>query len=97
MIFWDAAESLRHTSAISFALAVVFLLVVIGITAYKLANGSIETPRWFPIVTDLTAFCNLFTAVPPVVCAYVCHFNGMKAYNLLSHKSSGTHSILVQA
>lgn len=75
--FWDA-ESLKYTSAISFALVVVFLLVVIGITVYKLAEGSIETPRLFPNVTDLTSFCNLFTAAPPVVCAYVCHFNGME-------------------
>ncbi|KAB1211401.1 Sodium-coupled neutral amino acid transporter 2 [Morella rubra] len=69
-------ESLKYTSAISFALVVVFLVVVIGITMYKLAEGSIETPRLFPNVTDLTSFCNLFTAAPPVVCAYVCHFNG---------------------
>lgn len=80
-------ESLRFTSAISVALAFVFLVIVVGITIYKLAKGSIETPRWFSSITDLASFCNLFTAVPPVVCAYVCHFNVHTIENELEQSS----------
>lgn len=73
-----AADSARYISIISVGLALVFLLVVIGVTAYKLMDGSIETPKWLPNVTDSAAFFNLFTAVPVVVFAYICHYNGIQ-------------------
>ncbi|KAF3962113.1 hypothetical protein CMV_013339 [Castanea mollissima] len=59
-------HSLRFSSAISFSLAVLFLIGVIGVTIYKLIMGSIETPTLFPSVTDLASFCDIFTAVPVV-------------------------------
>ncbi|KAM3712944.1 hypothetical protein ACJW31_01G217300 [Castanea mollissima] len=59
-------DSLRFSSAISFSLAVLFLIGVIGVTIYKLIMGSIETPTLFPSVTDLASFCDIFTAVPVV-------------------------------
>ncbi|WRX20411.1 Amino acid transporter [Theobroma cacao] len=68
-------DSLRFTSAISFALAVVFLAVVIGITIYKFIMGSIEAPKYFPTITNLSSFWELFTAVPVVIFAYLCHYN----------------------
>ncbi|CAK9134060.1 unnamed protein product [Ilex paraguariensis] len=75
LLCFKRIDSLRFTSALSFALAVVFIAVVIGITIYKLIKGSIDAPRWVPNVTDLSSFLNLFTAVPVLVCAYLCHFN----------------------
>lgn len=68
-------DSLRFTSALSVALAVVFLVITVGITVIKLINGSISMPRLLPDVTDVTSFLNLFTVVPVLVTAYICHYN----------------------
>lgn len=68
-------DSLRFTSALSVALAVVFLVITVGITVIKLINGSISMPRLLPDITDVTSFLNLFTVVPVLVTAYICHYN----------------------
>lgn len=68
-------DSLRYTSALSVALAVVFLVVTAGITVYKLLSGNITMPRLLPEANDLTAVLKLFTAVPVLVTAYICHYN----------------------
>ncbi|XP_011009906.1 PREDICTED: probable sodium-coupled neutral amino acid transporter 6 [Populus euphratica] len=68
-------DSLSYTSALSVALAVVFLVITVGITIVKLINGSIAMPRLMPDVTDMTSFWKLFTTVPVLVTAYICHFN----------------------
>lgn len=68
-------DSLRYTSALSVALAVVFLVVTAGITVFKLFTGSIVMPRLLPAVTDLTSVFKLFTVVPVLVTAYICHYN----------------------
>ena len=71
-----ATDSLSFTSALSVALAVVFLVITIGISLYKLIDGSVEMPRLLPEIVDISSFLKLFTAVPVVVTAYVCHYNG---------------------
>uniref|UniRef100_A0A1D1ZCR9 Putative sodium-coupled neutral amino acid transporter 6 n=1 Tax=Anthurium amnicola TaxID=1678845 RepID=A0A1D1ZCR9_9ARAE len=68
-------DSLRYTSALSVALAVVFVVITAGIAIVKLIGGSIPMPRLFPNVTDLTSFWKLFTVVPVLVTAYICHYN----------------------
>lgn len=68
-------DSLRYTSALSVALAVVFVVITAGIAIVKLIGGSIPMPRLFPDVTDLTSFWKLFTVVPVLVTAYICHYN----------------------
>ncbi|KAL9354823.1 hypothetical protein Peur_052793 [Populus x canadensis] len=68
-------DSLSYTSALSVALAVVFLIITVGITIVKLINGSIAMPRLMPDVTDMTSFWKLFTTVPVLVTAYICHYN----------------------
>lgn len=83
LLSYVVADSLRFTSAISFALAILFIVVLIGITLYKLLEGSVSTPRWFPSVDDADSFLNLFSTVPVLVCAYLCHFNGMRVEHLL--------------
>nr|TKW20961.1 hypothetical protein SEVIR_4G193802v2 [Setaria viridis] len=65
------ADSLSYTSTISVALAVVFEIFV------KLIGGQIPMPKLFPAVPDLASVWELFTAVPILVTAYVCHYNGM--------------------
>ncbi|XP_021816821.1 amino acid transporter AVT6A-like [Prunus avium] len=87
LMFFERIDSARYISVISVGLAIMFLLVVIGVTTFKLVDGSIETPKWFPAVTDSTSFLNLFTAVPVVVFAYICHYNVHTIQNELADSS----------
>ncbi|GMP28554.1 hypothetical protein CsSME_00004051 [Camellia sinensis var. sinensis] len=68
-------DSLSFTSTLSVVLALVFLVITVGITIFKLTNGSISMPRLLPDVTGLTSFINLFTVVPVFVTAFICHYN----------------------
>jgi hypothetical protein len=34
-------------------------------------------PKLFPEIDDLSSIWKLFTAVPVLVTAYICHYNGM--------------------
>lgn len=68
-------DSLRFTSALSVALAVVFLVITIGISIVKLISGGIMMPRLLPAVSDLSSVIKLFTVVPVLVTAYICHYN----------------------
>ncbi|KAF4352332.1 hypothetical protein G4B88_000935 [Cannabis sativa] len=68
-------DSLSFTSALSVGLAVAFLVITIGISIFKLATGGVKMPRMLPDVTDLTSVFKLFTAVPVLVVAYICHYN----------------------
>lgn len=83
MFHFVFADSLSFTSALSVALAVVFLVITVGITTVKLINGSIMMPRLLPDITDLTSFWKLFTVVPVLVTAYICHYNGMQLTEFL--------------
>lgn len=68
-------DSLSYTSALSVGLAVVFLVITAGITIFKLISGSITMPKLFPDIVDFTSAFNLFTVVPVLVTAYICHYN----------------------
>jgi len=71
------ADSLKWTSALSFVLALVFVVITVGITSWKLAARQIEWPRLTPNVHDQASFWHLFTVVPILVTAYFCHHNGL--------------------
>lgn len=71
------ADSLQYTSALSVALAVVFVVITAGIAIVKLAAGGVALPRLFPDLPNLISIGKLFTAVPVLVTAYICHYNGM--------------------
>ncbi|KAI4388989.1 hypothetical protein MLD38_001265 [Melastoma candidum] len=68
-------DSLRFTSALSVALAVVFLVIMVGISVVKLISSGVAMPRLLPDITDLTSFWKVFTVVPVLVTAYICHYN----------------------
>ncbi|KAL6633621.1 hypothetical protein ACP70R_026292 [Stipagrostis hirtigluma subsp. patula] len=68
-------DSLRYTSALSVALAVVFVVITAGISMIKLARGQIPMPKLFPDVHDWPSIWRLFTAAPVLVTAYICHYN----------------------
>ncbi|OAY65743.1 sodium-coupled neutral amino acid transporter 2-like [Ananas comosus] len=80
-------DSLRYTSAVSVALAVVFVVITAGIAIVKLISGSISMPKLFPQLPDLASVWNLFTAVPVLVTAYICHYNVHSIDNELEDSS----------
>uniref|UniRef100_A0A453RBX6 Amino acid transporter transmembrane domain-containing protein n=1 Tax=Aegilops tauschii subsp. strangulata TaxID=200361 RepID=A0A453RBX6_AEGTS len=80
-------DSLSYTSAISVALAVVFVVITAGIAIVKLIRGQIPMPKLFPAVPDLASVWELFTAVPVLVTAYVCHYNVHPIHNELKESS----------
>jgi sodium-coupled neutral amino acid transporter 2 len=71
------ADSLSYTSALSVALAVVFVVITAGIAIIKIIDGTVAMPKLFPELDDLSSIWKLFTAVPVLVTAYICHYNGM--------------------
>ncbi|KAM7516957.1 hypothetical protein LguiA_006540 [Lonicera macranthoides] len=75
LISFKRVDSLRYTSALSVGLAVVFVVITAGIVAIKLINGSIGMPRLLPELVDQASFWKLFTSVPILVTAYICHHN----------------------
>ena len=77
---FSLADSLSYTSTISVALAIVFVIITAGIAIIKLIGGQIPMPKLFPTVPDLASVWELFTAVPVLVTAYVCHYNGMSNF-----------------
>lgn len=66
------------------ALAVVFLVIMVGISVIKLMSGHVMIPRLLPDITDLNSVWKLFTVVPVLVTAYICHYNGMSTVKLFS-------------
>ncbi|KAJ1413983.1 Amino acid transporter, transmembrane domain [Sesbania bispinosa] len=86
-------DSLRFTSALSVGLAVVFLVIAVGISIVKIISGGIEMPRLFPIITDAVSVFELFTVVPVLVTAYICHYNVHSIDNELED-SSWMHGVV---
>ncbi|CAA6672472.1 unnamed protein product [Spirodela intermedia] len=86
-------DSLKYTSAISVTLAVVFVVITVGIAVVKLLNGSISVARMFPEIKDLASFWNLFTVVPVIVTAYICHYNVHTINNELEDSSQMKHVV----
>ncbi|KAL5080375.1 hypothetical protein RYX36_008796 [Vicia faba] len=80
-------DSLRFTSALSIGLAVVFLIIAVGISIFKIISGGIGMPRLFPIITDVASVFDLFTVTPVVMSAYICHYNVHNIDNELEDSS----------
>lgn len=75
LISFKRVDSLRYTSALSVGLAVVFVVITAGVTITKIIHGSIAMPRLQPELVDQASFWKLFTTVPILVTAYICHHN----------------------
>jgi len=56
-------------------LAIVFVAITTGVAVVKLIDGSIEMPRLMPELVDQASFWKLFTTIPVLVTAYICHHN----------------------
>jgi sodium-coupled neutral amino acid transporter 2 len=57
-------------------LAIVFVVITAGVAIVKFVDGSIGVPHLMPKVTSQESFWKLFTTVPILVTAYICHHNG---------------------
>lgn len=90
MTWCKRIDSLKYTSAVAVVLAVLFIVIVVGITGFKLVKGTIHEPAWFPHIGGFSSFSNLFTAVPVLVCAYLCHYNVHPIQNELEDPSQMT-------
>ncbi|CAH9077145.1 unnamed protein product [Cuscuta europaea] len=68
-------DSLRHASAISILLAVLFVAVCSGMALYSLWKGETESLRLFPDFSNGVSFFYLFTTIPVFATAFGCHVN----------------------
>ncbi|KAF0935993.1 hypothetical protein E2562_037756 [Oryza meyeriana var. granulata] len=80
-------DSLKYTSAVSVALAIVFVVITAGIAIVKLMRGQILMPKLFPDVHEWNSIWRLFTAAPVLVTAYICHYNVHPIHNELKDHS----------
>lgn len=74
-------DSLRYTSALSVGLAVVFVAIIAGVAIVKLIEGGVGFPRLMPKLVDQASFWKLFTTIPILVTAYICHHNSKYSEN----------------
>ncbi|MCO5547002.1 hypothetical protein L7F22_000442 [Adiantum nelumboides] len=73
LVSFKHVDSLRLSSALSVALAVMFVFVMAAVTITKLAFGLVTMPRLFPNIGNEASLLELFEVVPVVVTAYICH------------------------
>jgi solute carrier family 38 (sodium-coupled neutral amino acid transporter), member 2 len=55
----------------------VFVVITAGVAIVRLIEGSVDIPKLFPEVDGINSIWELFTAVPVLVTAYICHYNGV--------------------
>lgn len=75
LVSFKRVDSLRYTSALSVGFAIVFVAITAGVATIKLINGSVQVPRLLPELSDQASFWKLFTTIPVLVTAYICHHN----------------------
>ncbi|OMO70876.1 Amino acid transporter, transmembrane [Corchorus olitorius] len=83
LISFKRVDSLRYTSALSVGLAVVFVAITAGVAIVKVMEGKIGMPRLMPKLVNQASFWKLFTTVPVLVTAYICHHNILPIENEL--------------
>ena len=69
------ADSLRHTSAISILLAVLFVVISSAMAIHALWEGKTQKLRIFPDFSKVSVF-DLFTIVPVLVTGFGIQVNG---------------------
>ncbi|CAN6898281.1 unnamed protein product [Brassica oleracea] len=75
LVLCRRVERLAFSSAISFLLAVLFVVISSVLAISALMEGQTKNPRLFPDLTNGGSFWNLFTASPVIVTAFTFHFN----------------------
>eukprot|EP00271_Cylindrocystis_brebissonii_P008693 TRINITY_DN23171_c0_g1_i1.p1 TRINITY_DN23171_c0_g1~~TRINITY_DN23171_c0_g1_i1.p1 ORF type:complete len:474 (+),score=53.05 TRINITY_DN23171_c0_g1_i1:986-2407(+) len=77
-------DSLMVTSALSVGLAVLFVLFIIVATAGKALKSELEPPKWLPGMGSFGEFIQIFTVIPVMTNAFICHYNVHPIYEELS-------------
>ncbi|CAM6043147.1 unnamed protein product [Sphagnum compactum] len=80
-------DSLKFSSAVAVALALVFVILASAIAVVKLVEGTLEVPRMLPSFGSKRAILELFTVIPIMSNAFVCQFNVPPIYTELQHRS----------
>ncbi|CDY27235.1 BnaA09g35670D [Brassica napus] len=75
LVLCRRVERLAFSSAVSFLLAVFFVVISSVLAISALMKGQTKSPRLFPDLTNGGSFWNLFTASPVIVTAFTFHFN----------------------
>ncbi|KAJ7546292.1 hypothetical protein O6H91_08G033900 [Diphasiastrum complanatum] len=81
-------DSLKFTSALSVALAVLFVLLSSGIALVKALEGHLEKPQLVPSFSSKRSILDLLTVIPIMTNAYICHFNIQPIYYELKNRSA---------
>ncbi|CAH2063987.1 unnamed protein product [Thlaspi arvense] len=76
LVLCRRVERLAFSSAVSFLLAVLFVVISSVLAISALMKGETKNPRLFPELNNGGSFWNLFTASPVIVTAFTFHFNG---------------------
>lgn len=88
LVSFRHVDSLSLSSALSVALAVLFVVVIAAIAVYKLAAGTISMPKLFPkLDNDASTILTYFSVVPVMVTAYICHHSVHPVLNELRDDS----------
>ncbi|KAG7561062.1 Amino acid transporter transmembrane domain [Arabidopsis thaliana x Arabidopsis arenosa] len=75
LVLCRRVEKLAFSSAVSFLLAVLFVVISSVLAISALVNGQTKNPRLFPELNNGGSFWKLFTASPVIVTAFTFHFN----------------------
>ncbi|KAL3524031.1 hypothetical protein ACH5RR_016865 [Cinchona calisaya] len=68
-------DSLRHASAISILLAVLFVVLCSGMAIKAMCEGKTQKARLLPDLGHGASFFDLFTTIPVIATAFGCHVN----------------------
>ncbi|CAI5499911.1 unnamed protein product, partial [Closterium sp. Naga37s-1] len=63
-------DSLHYTSALSIALAVVFVVITVAVAAVQWVQGRIQPPRMLPACSSLKDLSGLFSVMPVRACTW---------------------------
>ncbi|KAI5084574.1 hypothetical protein GOP47_0000743 [Adiantum capillus-veneris] len=89
-------DSLELSSALSVALAILFVVVTAAIAVYKLVAGTISSPKLFPeFVFDASTIFDYFSVVPILVTAYICHHSVHPVLNELQDDTQSKMAVRV--
>ncbi|CAI5481828.1 unnamed protein product [Closterium sp. Yama58-4] len=83
-------DSLHYTSALSIALAVVFVVITVVVAAVQWVQGRIQPPRMLPACSSLKDLSGLFSVMPVMATAYACHYNVHSIFVELKDRTAAT-------
>ncbi|XP_068315963.1 amino acid transporter AVT6C-like [Pyrus communis] len=75
LVLLRRVDSLRHTSAVSILLAVLFVVICSAMAIYALCKGKTQKPRLFPDFANQVSVFDLFTTIPVLVTGFGFHVN----------------------